>query len=121
VNIHELEELTGQPARNIRFLIAEGIVPEPNGKARWACYGPKHVEAIAFYEELKSQGITSIEAIRQRVQKRVEVGDELVLVPMPGVEIRIGAKVLQDVPKRELMKAIRESVEGATSRNKKEE
>jgi DNA-binding transcriptional MerR regulator len=116
----ELEKLTGQPARNIRFLIAEGIVPEPNGKARWATYGSEHVEALAFYAELKSQGVTSLEAIRQRVQKRAEEGDDVVLAPMPGVEIRIGVAVLRDVAVQELLEAIRESVESAVTRQNKE-
>lgn len=121
MNIRELEKLTGQPARNIRFLIAEGIVPEPHGKARWASYGQEHVDALAFYAELKSQGITSLSAIRERVARRANGEEQIMIVPVPGVEVRILPSAIRDVDVGDLMRAIRAAIERVVSQTKKED
>ena len=121
MNIHELEELTGQPARNIRFLIAEGIVPEPHGKARWASYGEEHVRALAFYAELKSQGITSLSAIRERVARRANGEEQIVIAPLPGVEIRIVPSAIKEIDFDDLSKTIRAAIERAVPQTRKED
>ena len=119
MNIHELAELTGQPARNIRFLIAEGIVPEPHGKARWASYGDEHVRALAFYAELKAQGITSLGAIRERVAQRLNGQGQIVIAPLPGVEIRIVPSAIKEIDFDDLSRTIRAAIESAVPQNKK--
>ena len=121
MNIPELEELTGQPARNIRFLIAEGIVPEPYGKARWASYGEEHVRALAFYAELKAEGVTSLSAIRERVARRANGDGQIVIAPLPGVEIRIVPSAIRDTDINELSRKIRAALKSAVSQNKKED
>lgn len=120
MNIHELEEMTGQPARNIRFLIAEGIVPEPHGKARWASYGEEHVAALAFYGELKSQGVTSLSAIRERIARRFAEGEDTVISPLPGVEIRVASSVLRGADVDGLSEAIGRAVRSAVLSARKE-
>ena len=121
MNIHELEELTGQPARNIRFLIAEGIVPEPHGKARWASYGEEHVRALAFYAELKAQGITSLERHPRTGGQRANGEEQIVIAPLPGVEIRIVPSAIKEIDFDDLSRTIRAAIESAVPQNKKED
>lgn len=52
----ELVQTTGIPARQIRYLIAEGFVPPPVGGRTYATYGDDHVRAIRRYDRLKSLG-----------------------------------------------------------------
>ena len=66
MTMKQLEEATGQPARNIRYLIAKGIVPEPVGETRWAHYGEEHVRAVSVYLETKQA--SRPEAIRARIE-----------------------------------------------------
>jgi DNA-binding transcriptional MerR regulator len=121
MNIHELEQLTGQPARNIRFLIAEGIVPEPHGKARWASYGDEHVRALEFYAELKASGVTSLSAIRERVARRTNGEEHVVLSPLPGVEIRIEPSLIADVDLDDLIEEIRTAIESVVPKTREED
>lgn len=112
VNISELEEVTGQPRRNIRFLIAEQVVPEPYSKGRGASYGPEHVRALAVYSEMRAQGVGSLELIRERVRVR-EDSLPLVVSPRDGVEVRIESSVLEEIGAealaREIAKAVRKA------------
>lgn len=81
----ELEDKTGLDARTIRFLIAENIVPAPNGSGRGASYDSSHLEAILEYKQLRQSGITSLDAIRDRFLKRKHV--ERVLEITKGLEL----------------------------------
>lgn len=121
LNIQQLEELTGQPRRNIRFLIAEQVVPEPRGKSRWASYGPEHVRALTVYAELKAAGIHSLDVIRQRIRLAAQGGEPLVVAPMPGVEIRIEEAVLTEMGADALVERIGEAVRQAAERRKRGE
>ena len=86
MNIQELEEKTGHPARLIRFLISQEVVPKPEGGKRYATYGEAHVRALGVYGAAKAEGIESLDVIRSRVARGEtwsthSVGD--------GIEIRI--------------------------------
>lgn len=80
----ELEEKSGLDARTIRFLIAEKIIPEPNGSGRGASYDTGHLEALATYRALKDEGL-KLEAIRKRVADGNRVTNILEIVP--GLEM----------------------------------
>lgn len=77
LTIDDLAETSGQPRRNIRFLISEGVVPEPVGERRWARYGPEHVHALAIYADMKSRGITSLDIIRAKISEPVNPDDDV--------------------------------------------
>jgi MerR family transcriptional regulator, copper efflux regulator len=56
VNIHELTALTGETARQVRYLIAEGLMPPPAGGRANADYGDAHVAAIRAFQRLRALG-----------------------------------------------------------------
>ena len=57
MNMRALSSLTGQPERQIRYMIAEGFVPAPRGGRSNADYGCDHVAAIRRYAVLRQQGL----------------------------------------------------------------
>lgn len=65
----ELERETGVTARNIRFLIAEGLIPPPNGTGRGAWYTSEHVAMLKAYAVAKAEGVTStsVTSVRMRM------------------------------------------------------
>ena len=108
----DLERLSGQPRRNIRFLISEGVVPESRSRGRGASYGSEHVEALAQYSRLKAAGIQSIAAIRDRIAS-ARLGGTLVVAPVPGVEVRIEASVLREMGAEALAQAVAGAIRNA--------
>lgn len=80
----ELEEKSGFDARTIRFLIAEKIIPEPNGTGRGASYDTNHLQALANYRALKDEGL-KLEAIRKRIADGNKITNVLEIVP--GLEM----------------------------------
>jgi DNA-binding transcriptional MerR regulator len=56
MNIHELTELTQETPRQIRYLVAEGLMPAPAGGRSNASYGEAHVAAIRAYQRLRALG-----------------------------------------------------------------
>ena len=67
MKLRELAKLTGEPERQIRYMIAEGFVPPPTGGRANADYGDEHVEAIHRYAILRQQGLPP-QAIRVLLQ-----------------------------------------------------
>nr|WP_250808597.1 MerR family transcriptional regulator [Neorhizobium tomejilense] len=94
MNLQELEEQTGLPARLIRFLISQEVVPRPTGGKRFAAYGDDHLRALAVYNAAKSEGIESLDVIRAKIK----AGDRIqVVTVVDGVELRIENGKLKDV------------------------
>lgn len=56
MNIRDLISLTGIAERQVRYLIAEGIMPPPRGGRSNADYGEDHVAAIRRYTRLRELG-----------------------------------------------------------------
>jgi DNA-binding transcriptional MerR regulator len=54
----ELAEVSGVPARTIRYYIARGLLPPPLVGGRGACYAGEHLERLARIQALQSQGLT---------------------------------------------------------------
>jgi DNA-binding transcriptional MerR regulator len=112
LRMDDLERLTGQPRRNIRFLIAEKVIPQPRSRGRKASYGPEHLEALKVYSRLKAAGISSLDVIRDRIGS-ARGGGPLLIAPMPGVEVRIEASVLRELGAEALARAIGDAVRTA--------
>lgn len=56
MNIHDLTTLTGVTARQVRYLVSEGIIPAPRGGRSNADYGDDHVAGIQRYRSLQDAG-----------------------------------------------------------------
>ena len=54
----ELSEVSGVPARTIRFCIAIGLLPPPLVAGRSACYGEQHLKELDRIKTLQGQGQT---------------------------------------------------------------
>ncbi len=69
MKIDELAAATQATVRQIRFLIAEGFVPSPDGGRTYAVYGEKHVQAVRRFQRLKALGFPNA-AIRILIDAR---------------------------------------------------
>ena len=79
-SIKDLEGLTGIKIRTIRFYIAEGLVPPPDGTGGGASYGEKHLlplQAIKLLHEsqIKLSGIKDVLSGMTHEQMRSLVAD----------------------------------------------
>ena len=54
----ELADVSGVPARTIRFYIAKGLLPPPLVGGRAACYGEAHLKELDKIKTLQEQGRT---------------------------------------------------------------
>lgn len=94
MNLQELEEKSGHPARLIRFLISQEVVPRPSGGKRFASYGEEHIRALAIYEAAKSEGIESLDIIRAKVETG---GMPTVFHIADGIELKVDKGSVPDV------------------------
>lgn len=108
-SIEDLEEKTGVPRRNIRYLISEGLLTEPHGQKRWARYGPEHMNALQIYADMKKEGIGSLDIIRNKIRNADNL-PPLVVNEIDGVEIKIDQAVLQKLGVENLIKQINEKI-----------
>ena len=56
MNIRDLTARTGLAERQVRYLIAEGLIPPPRGGRSNADYTEDHVAAITRYVRLRDLG-----------------------------------------------------------------
>lgn len=110
ISIEQLEEITGVPRRNIRYLISEGVVSEPHGQKRWARYGPEHINALQIYAEMKKSGVSSLDIIRSKILNAAEDLSPLVLNNIDGVEIKIDQAAIHKMGVENLIKEITETI-----------
>lgn len=112
MNLQELEERSGCPARLIRFLIGESVLPPPQGGRRFARYGDMHLRGLAIYRASKEEGVESLDVIRARVG-----GGDLTTVHVvsEGIEMRIREGVVRDADA--LVEAVRKLVAQANEGN----
>jgi Predicted transcriptional regulators len=109
MNREELEAATGVSARNIRYLISEGILPPPEGAARAARYTDEHLRILRIYSEAKAEGVNSLEVIKRRIAG-VESRSSTAIVP--GIELIVDKDVLdRKLTVDEIMAALRAVVE----------
>lgn len=58
LSIGELLAETGLEARQVRYMISEGMMPPANGRGRFAAgYGPRHIDAARRYLRLQAAGL----------------------------------------------------------------
>jgi DNA-binding transcriptional MerR regulator len=89
VKIRELTELTGITPRQVRYLIAEGLMPSPSGGRATAEYGDGHVSAIRRYQRLRSLGF-----LPSAIKVLIERGAAIPLAVMPGITLQVDPEVL---------------------------
>jgi len=63
MTLTELSEVSGCPARTIRFYIAQGVLDGPDKAGRAAAYGPEHLSRLERIRRLQDEGYT-LAAIR---------------------------------------------------------
>jgi MerR family transcriptional regulator, copper efflux regulator len=89
MNIRELSKLTGTPERQIRYMIAGGFVPPPEGGRAYADYGDDHVAAIRRYLKLRQQGFPP-----QAIKVLLAGGKTAPFPVMPGITLQIDPELL---------------------------
>lgn len=89
MNIRELSELTGQPERQIRYMIAEGFVPPPEGGRAYADYGEDHVTAIRRYTVLRQQGLPP-----QAIRVLLASGMSVPFPVAPGIALHVDPQLI---------------------------
>lgn len=77
MTLRELAAEVGATPRHIRFLIAEGLCPPPDGGRKFATYGEEHLEAVRRCRTLRQMGFP-LEAVRQ-LQKAGRIGAPFVI------------------------------------------
>jgi DNA-binding transcriptional MerR regulator len=88
VTIIELAEAVGETPRQIRYLIAEGLIPGPEGSRARPDYGAVHVQAIRRYQALRQEGMkpSQVKALLEAERLRQD-GGQFTLAP--GVVLSI--------------------------------
>ncbi len=86
----ELAESLGLPARQIRYMITEGIIPRATGVGRYADgFGEEHLAAGRRYLELRAEGHSAYEVKRLMAAERqvtLYQGPALALTVDPNVD-----------------------------------
>ncbi|MBV1800502.1 helix-turn-helix domain-containing protein [Siccirubricoccus sp. G192] len=106
MNIHELTALTGETPRQVRYLVAEGLMPPPEGGRANASYGAAHLAAIRAYQRLRALGFKPA-AIRLIREGR---GGPITLPIVPGLALSIDPALLAGVGPRTDSRALAERV-----------
>ncbi|NTF16898.1 MerR family transcriptional regulator [Agrobacterium rubi] len=109
MNREELEAATGVSARNIRYLITEGILPAPEGPARAARYSHEHLRILGIYTEAKAEGVSSLDVIRRRIAGE---GARSTVQIVPGIELTVEpGSIPAGTTVEDIMAALRAAVE----------
>jgi MerR family transcriptional regulator, copper efflux regulator len=89
MNIRELSRITGIAERQIRYLIAEGFIPSPQGGRANADYGENHVAGIRRYMRLREVGFPPA-----AIKVLLEAREGAPFVVAPGVTLVTDAALL---------------------------
>ena len=81
MNITELAEEVGETPRQIRYLIAEGFIPNPDGSRARPEYRESHVEAIRRYQRLRQDYKPAQIRILLAAEANERDGERIVLAP----------------------------------------
>jgi DNA-binding transcriptional MerR regulator len=63
----ELAALTGQPRRTIRYYVEQGLLGRPEFRGTATRYQRSHLLRLLAIQRLKSEGVPSLSAIKQRI------------------------------------------------------
>jgi DNA-binding transcriptional MerR regulator len=93
VTIIELAAAVGETPRQIRYLIAEGLIPGPEGSRARPDYGDTHVAGIRRYQALRQQGLkpSQVKALLE-AEQLLRDGGQFTLAP--GVVLSIDLNLL---------------------------
>lgn len=110
-DINELAHQTDTPVRTIRFWVAEGILPPPNGRGPAAVYGPGHRDRITLIRRLQD-GHLPLAAIRVQLAALDDAGVAAALTAPPVAEPAVTAfdYVRQVLGKRQVLSGSSASV-----------
>ena len=89
MNLRDLVALTGIAERQVRYLIAEGFMPRPNGGRSNADYGDEHVAAIHRYTRLRELGFPPA-----AIKVLLEGGQGAPFTVAPGITLVIDPDLL---------------------------
>jgi len=89
--MRELTKITGYTARQVRYLIAEGFVPSPEGGRTNAEYGKIHVSAIKRYQLLREAGFSPA-SIRLLMESQTGVPFQVI----PGISLLVDPHLLAE-------------------------
>jgi DNA-binding transcriptional MerR regulator len=76
MTIIELADAVAETPRQIRYLIAEGLIPGPEGSRARPDYGVVHVEGIRRYQALRQEGMkpSQVKALLEAERLRQDGG-----------------------------------------------
>ncbi|MFC7557391.1 helix-turn-helix domain-containing protein [Pseudoroseomonas wenyumeiae] len=82
MTIIELAKAVGETPRQIRYLIAEGLIPGPEGSRARPDYGAVHVDGICRYQTLRQEGMkpSQVKALLEAERLRQD-GGQFTLAP----------------------------------------
>ena len=66
--LEELAEAAGLTPRTVRYYTAEGLLPPPDARGRFALYGEEHLRRLLLIQRLKNAYVP-LERIRQQLEK----------------------------------------------------
>ena len=89
MKLRELSLLTGEPERQIRYMIAEGFVPPPEGGRANADYGESHVAAIRRYSVLRRHGLPP-----QAIKVLLAGGLSAPFTVVPGIALHVDPELV---------------------------
>lgn len=89
MTLRELSLLTGVAERQIRYLIAEGLVAGPRGGRAHADYGGDHLAAIKRYTALRRLGLPP-----QAIKVLLATGGSAPFPVAPGIALTVDPQLL---------------------------
>jgi DNA-binding transcriptional MerR regulator len=81
--ISELAEAAGATARTVRFYTAEGLLPPPDARGRYALYSNEHLDRLRLIDRLKDAH-QPLNAIRLRLERLTPEDIASLLDEAPG-------------------------------------
>jgi hypothetical protein len=95
LNIQELAEAVGQTCRQIRYLIAEDIVPGAQGSRAQPDYGQVHIDALRRYQDMRRRDHKPSEIkVMLQAERIASVGGRFALAP--GVMLVVDRALLEE-------------------------
>ena len=77
-SLDELAALVELPKRTVRYYIQLGLVDRPDGIAKGARYGPRHLERLLLIRKWQHAGLSL-----ERIRELIEAPDEDAIPPRP--------------------------------------
>lgn len=92
ITLSELTEAAGVTVRTVRYYIAEGLLPPPEGAGPGSAYTQGHLDRLRLIQQLK-EAYLPLKEIRRRLSGR---GDDDVRRLLEGDDFRVPANALSE-------------------------